>query len=65
MTSKTGKLVATNEEKAEVLNFFCLSLHWQPFFPQLSSEWTTGWGVEEEGASRCKRSGSWAPEKHE
>ncbi|KAK4811572.1 hypothetical protein QYF61_016031 [Mycteria americana] len=33
----TGKLVTTGEEKAEVLNFFCLSLHWQPFFPHLSS----------------------------
>ena len=35
--NKNGNLVSADEEKAEVLNFFCLSLHWQTFFSPLPS----------------------------
>jgi len=35
LMSKTGKLVATDKEKAEVLNNFYLSLHWQLLIPHL------------------------------
>ena len=34
---QTGKLVTADEEKAEVLNKFCLSLHWQPLSSPLPS----------------------------
>jgi len=56
LMSKTGKLVTTDEEKAEVLNnFFCLSLHWQPLFQHLSSGWTARWGLGKQSPSQCKR----------
>jgi len=43
LMSKTGELVTMDKEKNEVLNFFCLSLHWQPLFPHLLSGWTARW----------------------
>ena len=57
-TSKTGRLVMMDEEKAEVLHNFFACLHWQPLFPHLSSGWTAERGLGEQSPSHCKgRSG--------
>lgn len=54
LINSAENLIAVGEEKAEVLNTFFLSLHWQPLFPQLSSAGTERWGLEEQSPSHSK-----------
>ncbi|KAM6359969.1 AP-2 complex subunit alpha-2 isoform 2-T2 [Alca torda] len=56
LMSKTGKLVTTDEDKAEVVNnFFCLRLHLQPLSSHLSSGWTGRPGLGKSKEAEIKR----------
>ena len=55
LMNMTGKVVKTDNEKTEVLSKFCLSLHYQPLIPHLSSGWTERQGLREQSRSHCKR----------
>jgi len=54
LMSKTGKLVTTDKEKAEILHNFLATIFTVNLFPHLSSQWTARQGLEEQRPSHCK-----------
>jgi len=66
IVNNTGWLLTVDKEKAEGLNFSCLSLHKQLLFTHLLRRWIKRWGLGEQCSSCCKRrSGLWSPEEPE
>jgi len=55
LMNTTGRLVITDEEKAEVLENFFASVFTGNLFPHLSSGWTVRQGLREQSPSHCKR----------